>query len=91
MIKPEIGSEALPKEARAVADRPRTVTTPCVAILRVDEFQDTGVAIENRVTVTRVLLDEAAAKTEVTRLNELNRGKGCRYYSQVTKLVPSDV
>jgi hypothetical protein len=56
------------------------------AILRYDEFQDPSAPIENRVTVTRVVHDEATARAEVQRLNDLNAGKGCRYYWQVTRL-----
>jgi len=56
------------------------------AILRYDEFQDPSVAIENRVTVTQVVEDEATARREVARLNGINSNKGCRYYFQSTRL-----
>ena len=60
------------------------------AILRYDEFQDPGTPIENRVTVTRVVQDEARARSEVRRLNTLNGAKGCRYFCQATRLAESD-
>jgi hypothetical protein len=56
------------------------------AIVRYDAFQADSVAIENRVTVTRVVRDEATARAEVARLNHLNRDKGCKYFWQVTRL-----
>lgn len=57
------------------------------AILRYDEFQDNSTAIENRVTVTRVILEEAIARAEVQRLNSMNAQKGCRYFVQATRLL----
>jgi hypothetical protein len=59
------------------------------AILRYDEFQDPATLIENRVTVTGVVRDEATARAEVQRLNDLNAEKGSRYYWQATRLVES--
>jgi hypothetical protein len=58
-------------------------------IVRYDEFQDSSVAIENRVTVTSVVADEKTARSEVERLNALNGPKGCRYFWQSTKLLAS--
>jgi hypothetical protein len=55
------------------------------AILRYDEFQDSAVPIENRVTVTRIVDDEMTARTEVQRLSDLNGKKGCRYFWQATR------
>jgi len=57
------------------------------AVLRYDEFQDSSIPIENRMTVTRVLFDEANARAEVQRLNALNGEKGCRYFMQATKVI----
>jgi hypothetical protein len=57
------------------------------AILRYDEFQDSSIAIENRVTVTRVTFEEATARAEVQRLNSLNAQKGCKYFMQATRLL----
>jgi len=62
---------------------------PVYAILRYDEFQDSATAIENRVSVTRVVHDEATARTEVKRLNDLNAEKGCKYFWQATRLAES--
>ena len=59
------------------------------AILRHDQFQDPATPIENRVTVTRVVCDEATARAEVQRLNDLNAEKGSRYYWQATSLAES--
>ena len=59
------------------------------AILRYDEFQNSTVPIENRISVTRVVHDEATANAEVRRLNDLNSEKGCRYFWQTTSLIES--
>ena len=56
------------------------------AILRYDEFQDPSVPIENRVTVTAIVSDQATAQAEVDRLNKLNGVKGCRYFWQNTRM-----
>lgn len=40
--------------------------------------------MEIRVKVVGVFGDEETARAEVLRLNELNRGKECRYFLQVT-------
>jgi hypothetical protein len=73
-------------EARVVADNIRSNATPCVAILRIDDFQDPSVAIVNRVTVVRVMLNASAAEAEIRRLKALNGDKGCRYVLQSTRL-----
>jgi len=39
------------------------------AIIRFDNFHDSSVAIENRVTVTKILFGREAAEAEVWRLN----------------------
>ena len=56
------------------------------AILRYDSFHDVSVAIENRVTVTRIVHEEGTARDEVERLNKLNSDKGCIYFWQATRL-----
>lgn len=69
-----------------MVDKLRPRATRCVAILRIDDFQDLSISVENRVTVVRVMLDESAAEAEVRRLNTLNGEKGCRYVLQTTRL-----
>jgi hypothetical protein len=59
------------------------------ALLRYDEFPESGTSIENRISVVRVVPDEATANAEVQRLNMLNRQKGCRYFWQATRLAES--
>lgn len=81
------GSEVLLGEAPVVEDNPGRSRTPCVAILRVDDFGDVDAAVENCVTVKCVMFDEAFARREVERLNMLNRDKGSRYYIQATRLI----
>ena len=58
------------------------------AIVRFDNFHDSSVAIENRVTVTKILFDREAAEAEVLRLNKVNGDKSCVYTWQATRLIP---
>lgn len=44
---------------------------------------------EERITITKILHSEDEARSEMERLNALNRSKGCRYFYQVTRLVGS--
>lgn len=69
-----------------MVDKLGSRAAPCVAILRIDDFQNPSVAIENRVTVVRVMLNAIAAEAEIRRLNALNGDKGCRYVLQSTRL-----
>jgi len=62
---------------------------PAYAILRIDDFQEEGTPIENRVTVVQVRLEMEAAEREVERLSSLNGERGCRYRLQATRLVDS--
>ena len=59
------------------------------AVLRYDDFQNSATPIENRISVVRVVHDEATAKAEAQRLNDLNSEKGCRYFWQATRLAES--
>lgn len=43
-------------------------------------------SVANSVTVKKLLWNEAEAAAEVRRLNDLNRNKGCFYFSQITRL-----
>lgn len=57
------------------------------ALLRFDEFPDTDVPIQVKVTVKKVLRDRGATEREVKRLNELYANEHCRYWWQETRLV----
>ena len=55
------------------------------AIVRVDDlFEDSP--LENRITITKVLLSEDAAEREVKRLNKLNKDKGAVYFWRVGRM-----
>ena len=57
------------------------------AIVRVDEFLSSDSPWCNRVTVKEIVKTQEEAQREVERLNEINQGKGCTYFWQVTRLV----
>lgn len=61
---------------------------PAFAIVRVDTFQPENEEPDprNRITVKRVVWDQATAEAEMTRLNGLNRDKGCLYFWQPTRV-----
>ena len=61
-------------------------TEQVFAIVRFDNFQDSSVAIQNRVTVTKVVCDRKVADAEVERLNKENGPKSCIYFCQATRL-----
>lgn len=62
------------------------------AVLRFDEPPvDYDGDLAQRIMVVKVLEDADEAERQAARLNELNAGKGCRYWSQVTRLVSPDV
>jgi hypothetical protein len=56
------------------------------AIIRYETEADPMTLIDLRVTVKKVVCDPHYAAREVERLNELNKEKGCYYFSQVTRL-----
>jgi hypothetical protein len=56
------------------------------ALVRVDSDHGVGAALENRVTVKRVMRSESGARSEADRLNALNSDKGCYYFVQMTRL-----
>ena len=56
------------------------------AVVRYDAFQDASVLPKNRITVTKIMRNEETARAEVDRLNQLNGGKGCIYFWQVTSI-----
>jgi hypothetical protein len=59
------------------------------AIVRIDEF-DSSVTLEDMITVKEVVWSIEQAEAEVSRLNELNESKGCRYFWQTTRLIAND-
>lgn len=64
--------------------------TPAWAIIRVDNYGDPLSAsnVEQRVTVTKVLLDQNQADTEVARLNTLrDSDHSATYFAQYTRLL----
>ena len=60
------------------------------AIVRVDEFYDQSIPIENRITVKEVVRSLEEAKTEVARLNTLNESRRAKYFWQTTRLIEDD-
>jgi hypothetical protein len=56
------------------------------AIVRVDKFQESTVAPENKITVKKIVWDENIARSEVDRLNAINKEKNCSYFWQVTRV-----
>ncbi len=63
-----------------------TVPIQAYAIVRVDEFQETDVSLQNKITVKKVVWNEGLARHETDRLNKLNKDKGCIYFWQVTRV-----
>ena len=61
--------------------------TQVFAIIRFDSFTDSSVSIENRITVTKVVVDRATADAEVQRLNRVNASKSCTYFCQATRFI----
>ena len=58
------------------------------AVLRID-LPVNADSPENSIAVVKVFSSRFAAEQEVSRLNKLNSGKGCRYVLNITRLVPS--
>jgi hypothetical protein len=57
------------------------------AIVRLDSGAAGGTLPDkDLITVKKVVWTQAAAEQEVARLNQLNAGKGCLYYWQITRL-----
>ncbi len=57
------------------------------AVIRVDDFHDRVVPLENKITVKEVVSSLEVADAEVARLNALNGFKGSRYFWQMTRLI----
>jgi hypothetical protein len=58
------------------------------AVLRID-FPVNADNPENSIAVVKVFSSKFSAEQEVSRLNKLNAGEGCRYILNITRLVPS--
>jgi hypothetical protein len=59
---------------------------PVYAILRVDAHPHEHGPFSRRVTVKKIVLNEAYAVAEAERLNLMNASKGCTYIVQLTEL-----
>ena len=59
--------------------------TEAFAILRADGLHPSP---QDDVTVVKVLTSQQDAEAEVVRLNHVNAGKGCTYWSQSTRIIP---
>ena len=66
-------------------DTPHSRFRHLYAIVRIDLPVD-GENPENNISVVKAFASKLAAAREVTRLNNLNSGKGCRYALHVTRL-----
>ena len=60
------------------------------AIVRIDEFDDSSATLEDMISVKEVVWSIEQAEAEVSRLNELNESKRCRYFWQTTRLIAND-
>lgn len=56
------------------------------AIIRIDDFLGPDIALDRKVTVKKVVRNEAEATAEVERLNGLQREPGVFYFHQLTRL-----
>jgi hypothetical protein len=76
------------KKQMSENEKPHSRFQHIYAILRIDlpVGQENP---ENSVSVVKVFSSKVSAEKEVSRLNELNSEKGCRYVLQTTRLMPS--
>jgi hypothetical protein len=70
-----------------MVDAPHSKFQHAYAIVRFD-LPVSQECPENSVIVVKVLLSKDVAEQEVSRLNELNAAKQCRYDLQTTRLIP---
>jgi hypothetical protein len=61
------------------------------AILRYETDADESTPIDLRITVKKIVCDPQHAEREVKRLNDLNKGTGCHYFYQITRLDEASV
>ena len=62
--------------------------TPVYAVVRIDE--NLSETLENCITIKEIVWTIEEAESEVARLNELNRSKGCRYFWQHTRMIDAE-
>ncbi|HEX2330210.1 MAG TPA: hypothetical protein VHN74_15905 [Candidatus Angelobacter sp.] len=67
------------------AEQPHSKYPHVHAIIRIDLPLDQG-APENSIAVVKVMSSKLMAEDEITRLNNINAGKSCRYTLQTTRL-----
>ena len=60
------------------------------AVIRIDMFQEEA-PLEEKITITKIVLTQEAAEQEVKRLNALNGSKGCLYFWQITRMGTDEV
>jgi len=70
-----------------MGEKPHARFPHVYAIVRFD-FPVNQADPENSVMVVKVLSSRDFAEQEVSRLNEVNAGKKCRYELQTTRLIP---
>lgn len=66
----------------------RKSNTAVYAIVRIDE--NLSETLEHCITIKEIVWSIEEAESEVARLNELNRSKGCRYFWQHTRLIDAE-
>jgi len=59
------------------------------AIIRLDNIEDwnseEALSLKEIITITKIVATQEEADAEVVRLNNLNKNKGCVYYSDITR------
>jgi hypothetical protein len=69
------------------ADAPNIKYDHVYAIVRIDKQTFSGsVPDKNFIVIKKVVRSREEAEQEVQRLNNLNAGKGCEYFYQITRL-----
>ena len=69
-------------------DQPHSQFRHVYAIVRIDTPFDQTYPT-NTVAVVKVLMSQAAAEIEVSRLNQINANKGCVYFYCTSRLIES--
>jgi len=69
-------------------DQPHSRYEHVYPIVRVDLYIDAQVSPEHAFSIVKVLTSKAAAELETARLIDLNKGKECKYFFAVSRLVP---
>jgi hypothetical protein len=68
-------------------EKPHSKFQHVYAVVRIDSPLNQSNP-ENGVAVVKVLASKVKAEKEVSRLHELNKGKGCVYVLYTTRMVP---